>query len=564
MKKIFFILPFVVLFGIVGCKPDDPEPDNPVIPEIDSVIPEIDSVPTFLLSSDSIVFYGNESKELLIIAQFLNHSQNVYVYGPEWVDIFPNYGYLSNGDTMEVGITSKLDSVLFRVEDELLVDSRVASKRIKLIGIPEDQLLYSMPDSLCFLMGYNDRKLSIANTGNVPFSYSISTSSTAIAVTTTGGEVPVEEQAEITVSIDRDQIDSDLHPSLFVAVNGEVTDTVALFVERKQFLASDVIDAEYSKATDLLVYVSSDVTLSVYHPATKAVEVVPLFYYPTCVSVSSDGTKAVVGHDAHVSYVDLQTASLINTHDISCNANDIVLGDNGWAYVFPTRDQWVSIHCINVTLPNASETTGGSLYAGSKGKMLPNGKFLYVVVSGISPANIKKYDIRNGTVEFMYDSPYWGDYPIGSNLWFSQNGNRLFTNAGTVFKTSESSSTDMTYNGTINFEGGTTSFRGIVWLDHLESDKKLFALSLAKDDVWHEKPNMPYVYVHNSDNLMYQKKIRLEDYYVLNHQEDMFVYPVDPYYVFANSDGHELYVLAKSHGSGLEHDWAIQTIRVEQ
>ena len=35
------------------------------------------------------------------------------------------------------------------------------------------------------------------------------------------------------------------------------------------------------------------------------------------------------------------------------------------------------------------------------------------------------------------------------------------------------------------------------------------------------------------------------------------------YFVFANSNGTELYVITKANGSGMVHEWAIQTIDME-
>jgi hypothetical protein len=41
------------------------------------------------------------------------------------------------------------------------------------------------------------------------------------------------------------------------------------------------------------------------------------------------------------------------------------------------------------------------------------------------------------------------------------------------------------------------------------------------------------------------------------------VYAASPYFVFANSNGKELYVITKANGSGMVHEWAIQTIDME-
>ena len=39
------------------------------------------------------------------------------------------------------------------------------------------------------------------------------------------------------------------------------------------------------------------------------------------------------------------------------------------------------------------------------------------------------------------------------------------------------------------------------------------------------------------------------------------IYTVEPFFVFANSNGNEIYVLTKSIDSGLVNDWAVQTVR---
>ena len=69
----------------------------------------------------------------------------------------------------------------------------------------------------------------------------------------------------------------------------------------------------------------------------------------------------------------------------------------------------------------------------------------------------------------------------------------------------------------------------------------------------------PYVYVYNSDNLTYKTKIRIEDFFV-GTEDNHTIYVANPYFVFANSNGEELYVIIKANGSGLLHEWAIQTI----
>ena len=515
--------------------------------------------PKLIVSSDTLFFKGNETLSLYVTTDNTERRE-FYVTCPEyWVSVSPQSGRIVEGDTVELKLTSFIDDYLTVNESFLYLSSAFDEKKVKLIGVPEDYYEYTLPDTLFFPQGEDNVILRIKNFGNVTLHYSINASTSFVSFTPTSGEVSMLEQADIDVTIDRENILSVPHPALYVTIDDTV-DTVLLVPEKKFMLPNDVIDAEYAKATNLLVYVAADATLNIYRPDTKTLSSVSLNYTPTCVSVSPDGTKAVAGHDAHVTYVDLMTESVLTSNDISCDALDIVLTDSGWTYVFPRRDQWTRIVCLNVSTNNAMETvhTGNYIYAGTKGKLHPSGKYVYGADNGLSPADIEKYDIQNGTAAYLYDSPYHGDYAMGGDLWFEENGERLFTRAGTVFKTNEMQSMDMIYNGKITLEG---SYRSIVWLDQLNQKREIYLVTQTY--TWYDDdPLPPYVYVYNSDNLTFKTKMRLEDYSVVNGDEYK-MYAATPYFVFAHSNGAQLYVITKATGSGMVHEWAIQTIELE-
>lgn len=518
--------------------------------------------PQLTLSADTLVFKGPETLTLSITTNNTDRRE-VYLNCPDyWISIYPQSGRIVEGETLVVQITSYLDDPMSVKESVLHIISAFDEKTVKLIGLPEDYAAHTLPEQLFFPENIDNVNMRINNYGNTTLDYSITASSSFVSFTPASGQVAMMQYADISVSIDRDGLFSEPNPALYVTIDGTV-DTVMLVPERKLMLDNNVIDAEYSKATDLLVYVGTEATLNIYDPETKNLETVALSYVPTCVSVSPDGTKAAVGHDAHVTYVDLMTKEILTTNSISCDVLDIVLTDNGWVYAFPRRDQWTRIRCMDVTNNNATESqhSGDYIYAGTKGRLHPSGKYIYCADNGLSPADIEKFDIQNGPASYLYDSPYHGDYAMGGDLWFEENGNRLFTRAGTVFQTSETASFDMLYNGKINFENSSTASIRILSLDQLDLKKELYFVTSA--EYWYlDDPNPPFVYVHNSDNLTFKRKIRLEDYSVANG-EGYDVYAAVPYFVFANSNGTELYVITKANGSGMLHEWAIQTINME-
>ncbi len=330
------------------------------------------------------------------------------------------------------------------------------------------------------------------------------------------------------------------------------TTSTSNFEEKKIMLTTDVIDAEYSKAKDILVYVSGTPSkINMYNDSLGTISSIDLVYPPTCVSVSSDGNTAVVGHDGNITYVDLNKKKIIKSYSVSCYALDIVLGNNKWAYVFPKVDQWENLRCVNLNLSNDNEVlqTGMSIYAGTKGKMHPSGNYIYGADNGLSPSDVEKFSIQNGAASYLYDCAYHGDYPFSGDLWFSEDGSRIFTRGKTVLKASTIQGQDMIYNGTITLESNSSN---IMWLDHSSIKNNIYLIS--NDGNWNGT-NKPYIYVYNSANLVYKSKYALEKYLV----GDKF-YEATPYFVFCNSKGTRLLVLTKARGSGLENEWAIQKI----
>lgn len=429
----------------------------------------------------------------------------------------------------------------------------------------EEQVKYSLPDSLSFSTFGVSQGITIKNEGNIPLNYSLTTSNDFISSSTSSGNVSVGQQGNIVILVNRSAMITGKYISqIYLKVNNKL-DTVNVkienFKEQKTVLSTDVIDAEYSKSKDILVYVSSSPSkIHIVRPSEGITSTtsLDLDFIPTCVSVSPDGATAVVGHDAHITYVDLNTKAIVRSYSVSCNALDIVLGKNKWAYVFPKSDQWTNIRCVNVELPNDNEvlSSGGSIYAGTKAKLHPSGNYIYGANNGLSPSDVEKYNIQNGRAQRLYDSPYHGTYPMSGDLWFSESGDRIFMRGKTVLKTSEVQSSDMVYNGTISLE---TTSPLTMWLDHSSSKNNLYIV--ASGDGFNNK-NKPYIYVHNASNLVYKSKFELEKYLVPDNKGSGVFYTPEPHYVFSNSTGSNVFVLTKAVGSGLQNEWAIQTISI--
>ena len=57
--------------------------------------------------------------------------------------------------------------------------------------------------------------------------------------------------------------------------------------------------------------------------------------------------------------------------------------------------------------------------------------------------------------------------------------------------------------------------------------------------------------------------IELEKYLVKDNSGGGKFYDAEPYFVFSNSNGNEIFVFTKAIKSGLQHEWALQKIKIE-
>lgn len=339
--------------------------------------------------------------------------------------------------------------------------------------------------------------------------------------------------------------------------NGTVTSdpaTVTITAYRvPTALNFEVIDAEYSKQLDKIVMVSASPAnkLHIYDPVSNQDTVVSLNIPPTSVSVSPDGLFAAVGHNAWVSYVNLSTGTTVSTFPVSADVFDVVLAGNGYIYAFPRIDQWVHLHCIKIADGTETMDVGINLYAGTRGKLNAAGTAIYTADNGLSPSTLAKYDISGGTASYLYYYPYWGDYSICGDLWMSEDGLRIFTKCGNVFRSSPnrySSGTtpeDMTYNG---------SFSNLSGVRHLSRSAAAGKVVVIPDITYSSTTvNDQQLQWYNYDYLTFASSVTLTKFMVGTRQ-----YAGHGRFVFYNSAGTKVFVLLQADPTaGLLYDYGI-------
>lgn len=230
----------------------------------------------------------------------------------------------------------------------------------------------------------------------------------------------------------------------------DITLTVSGVARR---LPYNMIDAEYSDSLERLVAITTTPTnsLQIINLATGQQQGIALPLIPTSVSVSPDGKNAVVGHDGAVTHVDLQQAKILKFVDgIGFEVFDIALGGGGIAYASGGVSlQWDSLYAINLITGVTQAGTDWGFRAASRLRVVPHLNAVYSITTDVSPTDLDKYSIGTLPPVHLYDSPYHGDYNMGTNLWVTEDGLSILTAGGVLFQTAAQQAQDMRYQRTL-------------------------------------------------------------------------------------------------------------------
>lgn len=218
-----------------------------------------------------------------------------------------------------------------------------------------------------------------------------------------------------------------------------------------QRLGFEVAAADYSRTLGRLIFAASSPNeLHIYDPATQADQIVALPKPVTSLSVSPGGLYAAVGHDGWVSYVNLQTASLLSVWPAETNVLGLVLSDNGFAYLSSPYDVFVLLW-LNLSSGVESNTSGFGL--GNIGRMHPSGAYFYN--AGSPPS---RWDVAVDGTPSVADSSFQAN--LCGNFWITQDGARLVNACAQVLRSSADPASDFAADGSLS--GAQT----IVWATH--------------------------------------------------------------------------------------------------
>lgn len=208
-----------------------------------------------------------------------------------------------------------------------------------------------------------------------------------------------------------------------------------------QPLSFAVRQADYSKARDRLLLTSAyPHELHILDPATLADTTVALPFAPLSLTVSPDGGTAGVGGDGAVVLVNLSTGVASAPLRARSIVNSLVVPGDGYAYLFPpVNGVMTTLHLTTgVTRTSEQQTARGPARL-----QPPANRYIYAGEG--RPAS--KWDTAAGTPglpQLLSTATLTG---VCGGLWLADDGARLVGRCAGVYRTTDSSSTDLAETG---------------------------------------------------------------------------------------------------------------------
>ncbi len=485
---------------------------------------------------------------------------------PEWVRISPSSGTLTDGIAeieVEADLTGLYEGNYSGTIEITTNGVGTANLHIDLnLGsVPVSNLDISMP-SLEFDYFEDEKNFYVKNNGDFTYEWKIRNENPELTFEPSSGNLAIGDSVAVNAAIDRSSLETEIY-GYGVTVEYGVSQVVELPVSIKSYkedtwqFNGDIVDAEFDRTNDRLIAVSMfPDQIRKFDISSETVQTLDLNLPPTSVSVDQDGNFAAVGHNGRISYIDLNAMELVKMYDVTTDVLDIVLAPNNWVYAFPREDQWERIRCIDLSTGNEMLNTGGQIYAGTVARLHPSGNFIYATDNGISPSDIEKYDITNGTADYLYDSPYHGDFAIDGNLWFSESGDQLFTRGRNVFNATTAPTVDLTYDGALIGEDRITT------MDYHSDANRVYAV-LEAGEVYDKEPSS-ILRKYNADYLTFRNEVALPKVLGQSTDGSPKVFDAQGHFGFFNEAGTKFYILLRAPDeANIQNKWSIATVIVD-
>ena len=206
-----------------------------------------------------------------------------------------------------------------------------------------------------------------------------------------------------------------------------------------------VIDATYAATVNRLLMVSSNPhMLHIYDPLSEQDIQIPLSRQPTAVTLSQDGSLALVAHSDVLSLINITTYT-IQTIFVEAPIYDAARADNGWLYLTSSDDFKARLYGLEPETENEKVLELAHDNDVRILQLAADGRSLYSTTQGSEPGRLEKIDITRGEPQFMYDSGDVAD--TCDQVWLAEDGRFAFTGCGHIWRLADLKRDDMVLLG---------------------------------------------------------------------------------------------------------------------
>lgn len=317
-------------------------------------------------------------------------------------------------------------------------------------------------------------------------------------------------------------------------------------------LEGNIKDAAFNKNTNILYYAAAlPNKLVAYDVTSRAVLYeIPLSNAPTCLALTEDFTRALVGHAGRISVVDLNSQSVTKTIEVTGILADIEWAANDWCAYTEGGNyniQHTSVYWVN--LSNGYLMEGSDVYEDCLIKKVPGQDYIIGSETEVS-AGLYVYDIDSRIEKAELFESF-------DDFWFA--GSHIISSSGHVYRLSDVtskngySSDGLSPIGRLNFPGNPFYY-SVPWMEYCSASNSVFVLN---PESYQNGSTQIYQFEDNDYTLAHT--YQYDNFYQPDAQTSAF--EVQAYYLFSNGFGTELSVLRKGNNN---NNWSIEFITIVQ
>ena len=508
--------------------------------------------------------YNTDASILFELPEKINSEFRVFMR-PKWLSVESPRGKVEagmveftvsiDGSNLPAGYFSHTGLVIVQIEDFGFVSFTVIFTNY---GFPS---IHCNPSGLIF-EGTTSQSFSLITPTEGMLDWAITEIPEWLSFSETSGTIWPGQTAWITAYLDPGKITQGI----------QILDTVKIISPHAQYpfmlsirvtpaivpppqdftLGSILMDAEYHHDSGLMaVCTRSPNQLILFNTVSGDSDTIALEKTPSCISISSDGHKAVIGYTvASVSYIDLDACGIIGDYDIDCMPYDIVFGETGWCYITPAEDQWVSMRNLNLTTGQVSSCSY-QIYEQTLIRKVPAEDYLIGSSLGLSPSGLMVFDVTAGEVKPEVTSYHES---VG-HFWLSKDGQKVYSAYGKIYRVPEyvgsSHGTDAPSFGNFNL-----NYAYITALDDCPAINSVF---YSTSSAFYQEGTSSLIEQYNSTNLNKIKSYNVSPEH-LSINGTLVPYETTPRFIFISKEGTMMHVIKVLRPDYNIDGWLVETI----